>query len=73
LKSEDILKHRDTENTEKERGKRGEVEGGFIARVGSLVRRITVQEIRDALGALGEARVSVESPVLFVFGRLARS
>jgi hypothetical protein len=28
LKSEDILKHRDTENTEKERGKRGEVERG---------------------------------------------
>jgi hypothetical protein len=27
LKSEDILKHRDTENTEKERGKRGEEEG----------------------------------------------
>jgi hypothetical protein len=43
LKFKDILKHRGTENTEKERGKRGEVEGGFIARVGSLVRRITVQ------------------------------
>ena len=36
MKSEDFLKHRDTENTEKERGKRGEVEGGSSARVGRL-------------------------------------
>jgi hypothetical protein len=34
---------------------------------------IRVQEIRDELGSLGEERVSAQSPVLFVFGRLARS
>lgn len=54
---------------------------GNIVKVGRFVRRIAVQEIRDAavqeirdaLGSLGEERVSAQSPVLFVFGRLARS
>jgi hypothetical protein len=36
LNFKDILKHRGTENTEKERGERGEVERGSIARVGRL-------------------------------------
>ncbi len=66
---------------EEGREKRAGEDVGNIVKVGRFVRRIAVQEIRDAavqeirdaLGSLGEERVSAQSPVLFVFGRLARS
>ena len=62
LNFKDILKHRGT----REHGDREEIERG--SREGIYCKGWEV-----GLGSLVEARVSAQSPVFFVFGRLARS
>ena len=61
----EIQRHFETQR-HREHGDREEIERG--SREGIYCKGWEV-----GLGALGEERVSAQSPVLFVFGRLARS